>query len=139
MENNIEVWKQWVPINDYIGLMYNIKTEVCNNCLILDYENESGSKKMTLRFEKGFFSFRNTEEGSFEKTFENMITKKADEESIKRYPWLMFMVENSNYVKFFNKQSMDIYKHIDIQHYVIISDDIITEVLSTTPPIVIVN
>jgi len=48
--------------------------------------------------------------------------------------WPLFKVKNSNYLKWFHKESNNIYELDTVEHYVFITSDDVVEILSKYPP-----
>lgn len=66
------------------------------------------------------------------KSFDNLI----DSTGITNLNGVVLMLENSNYVKLFRAQNSELFKDHEIKHFIIISSDVITEILSLSNPII---
>ena len=129
----MSIWKQWIPKEENYYLMTAISTHIDGNSLVLAYIDRDESKRIWIRFESGFLFMRTTEEGSFEIASEKVQIIKADLELEKRKNWPLFIVSDSQLVYDFKKDYRITNKE-PIGHYIIISYDDITEILSSSPP-----
>ena len=127
-------WKKWVPDAGFYGQMYAKSSFISDKGVVLGFEDEAKTKKITFNFENGFLSLRETEEGCFMKSFESLNAYLEKHIDLQKESWFLFKVENSEYIRRFKAQSLGAYNEEKIEHYVIITYDVISEVLSTSAP-----
>ncbi len=130
----MQIWKQWIPSEDIYDLMIAKSTSISERGVIFGFENKDNSKVVKIHFEAGFLSLRESDEFCYEKSFEDLALyfKKNKPEDSK--PYFLFTIENSEYIRSFRKETLGLYDEVKIQHYVIITEDIVSEVLSTSAP-----
>ena len=129
----MQVWKEWVPKEDIYDLMIAKSTTIFNSQLILAFEKQD-AQKVKIHFKEGFLSLRESDEFCYDKSTEELNDYFKKIKLTKSAPWFLFTIENSNYVKSFQKETFGIYNFANIQHFVIFSDDINIEVLSLNKP-----
>lgn len=126
-------WKSWIPEIEVPSFLIAKTSFISQQGLILGFENESQSKKITFSFYRGFLATRNAEEG---KCMELLNDLYIFIESGKCEKGILFKVENSDYLQWFREQSLGRYDNEKIEHYMIISFDVVSEVLSLSAPII---
>lgn len=128
-----EQWIRWMPEKDISGII-NLETLIIdNNGLKLILKNEDNGSFIQILFESLVLSLRCTDEGRRIKTL-NDLGKKYGAEFWGK--WKFFKVIDSDYVRWHNIETYDIYAEYDINHYVIFTTDDIIEVLTDCDPVV---
>ncbi len=116
-------FKRWTPINE-------LQDDFYLEGLYDDYEGfrillrgeEKQNKILKITFDPAL-SYRNTDEGDLLRT----IGKGLGD-------WSLFIVEGSEYLDWFNKESHDIYQSKNITHYAIYTQNDCIDILSAYHP-----
>lgn len=127
----MELWERWEPVSGIPQKLYNDSLTDNEDGLIMEFSDSNLEKKVIVQFEEGVLSYRNTDEGSLVKTWSEL--DRQHRESLYG-DWTLFKVKNSGYLKWFLEESMGIYKHEKVEHYVFATPDDVIEVLSAYPP-----
>ncbi len=130
----MEQWKQWIPSTKLNAFLYVSRIEILGKELKLTCEYENLSTLIILRFKSGVLAYRDTYETALLQRFEDITIEKADSEVEKVKNWNLFVVVDSQYVQEFKKETLGAYSNLNITHYIISSDDAVTEILSLQPP-----
>ena len=129
----MQIWKQWIPSEDIYDLLIAKSDYFSDKKVILGFENKKNSKFINIIFE-GFLSLRESDEFSYEKSFADLALYFKKNKPIDARPWFLFVIENSEYIQSFRKETLGLFDEVNIKHYVIIADDVISEVLSPSAP-----
>lgn len=128
----MEKWERWIPEIELPALIYLEKSFFSEEGFICFFKDETEIKSIIFSFEKeGLLSYRETDEGSFLKTFDYLY---ANYEPEYFQGWTLFKVKESSYLQWFKEQSLSEYEKEEVEHYVFYTYDIIIEVLSLTGP-----
>lgn len=132
----MELWERWEPVSGIPEELYNESLTDNEDGLIMEFSDKNFEKKVIVRFKDGVLSYRNTDEGSLLKTW-----SKLDQQYNGSFysNWTLFKVKNSGYLKWFLEESMGIYEHEKVEHYVFVTPDDVIEVLSAYPPKVLLE
>lgn len=127
----MEKWIEWNEnVNFNAGLFSSISSIITEDEIALGFDYEDRDK-IYVKF-KNYLACREIYDTAFMKTLDD----------IKGYTGLsnmngkFFIVENSKYIESFIKQSTCNFNGLEVKHYIIVGFDMITEVLSTTIPII---
>lgn len=126
-------WKKWTPDENIYDLMIAKATNLSKESLALTFEKLATDTIVTIEFKSGFLSFRDTDEFCYEKSMDE-LNSYFKNENCDSEPWFLFIVENSRYVESFVEDTGDLYRDCSITHYVIVTEDLVCEILSTNPP-----
>lgn len=115
---------KWTPIDGLVAPLY---LEALHD----DYEGfrlllKGGSeqdKVLRITFDRAL-SYRNTDEGDLLKTINKQNSG----------GWSLYIVSNSDYLKWFSEESQSIHEDEDIIHYAIYTPNDCLDVLSSYPP-----
>lgn len=126
-----EVWKKWNPIDDDLGKMYLEELVKIKGTMNLLLRSEVRNIALKFLFDGEILSFCCSDEGRRLKTINDLDQKYGtDFYTNQNY----FIIENSEYVNKFNKETYDIYKNYQITHYVFLLSDDVIDILSAFPP-----
>ena len=109
-------------------------TTIFDDQLSLSFVNQEDTQEIKICFERGFLSLRESDEFCYEKSMDDLNTYFARQNNTKEKPWFLFTVANSEYIESFRKEGSEVYDDMSIVHYVIVTDDVICEILSTVAP-----
>ncbi len=125
-------WKKWMPMDGIPSTMYMESLVDDREGVVLSLKDDrSDKKKLTVNFEGGVLSYKNTDEGSLL----GMLHYLDQHYGADFYSnWTLFEVENSEYIDWFLRESSGIYSKEKIKHYVFLTSDDVIEILSTYPP-----
>lgn len=91
--------KKWIPIDDLPQTIYYEHTLDNSYGITLLFSDIIGNKNIEVIFDSGVLSYRNTDEGSLFKTLS----------FLKKHMEQIFIVNHSEYIDWFNKESISIY------------------------------
>lgn len=132
----VENWIRWFPL-DNIPEKMHIESLVDDvNGTLLLFKNDDDSIAIRVNFEESILSMRSTDEGRRLRTLHYLTENYGTDFYTK---WTFFKVKNSDYVRWFNEETYNMYESYDIEHYVFLSPDDIVEVLSTYEPDVVMK
>ncbi len=121
-----EKWNIWKPTKDIPNTLYLEELRDTYDGLTLVFKGEDkDSRYIAIMFESAL-SYRNHDEGDLLKTFDNRGSNEI---------WPFFIIENSNYLKWFNEESHNIYEGRGVIHYFFVTPNDVIDVLSAYPPI----
>ncbi|ASS89275.1 hypothetical protein ACTHHL_06005 [Aeribacillus composti] len=132
----MEQWKRWIPLDDIPSTIYNDMLLDGKDGVILEFSDENGEKKVVVNFKEGVLSYRNTDEGSLLETL-NYLDQYYGTDFYS--DWSLFKVKNSEYLKWFHKESCGIYESREVEHYVFLTSNDVIEILSIYPPSITVK
>jgi hypothetical protein len=132
-------WKPWAPKENINNLMIAKSSFISDKGLILGFEDKAHTKNVFIEFKKGFLSVRESDEFCYEKSFESLSSYLHQIGHSKKEHGYLFILEKSDYIDWFIKQSLRTYDQKEIKHYVIITDDVISEILSTEAPEIVIK
>ncbi len=132
----MEQWERWLPLNGLPPQLYNESFIDNKEGVILEFSDESEKRTITVTFDKGVLSYRNTDEGSLIKK----LSQLDDQYGVEFYSeWTLFKVRNSSYIDWFLDESSGVYKQDQIVHYVFLTPDDVIEILSSYEPSVMMK
>jgi hypothetical protein len=129
----METWKKWDPINDVSTKFYKESLFDSKGEVILVLQEEISGRKLIVTFDRRILSYRNTDEGSLLEMLYYLEQNYGRDFYSKRS---LFEIENSEYIKWFLKESSGIYTKEEVKHYVFLTSDDVIEILSTCAPTV---
>ena len=122
--NKWEKWDIGITISEYVYV-----TSSCFNSKGVSFVLQSEDEKViTISFTTGYITHRETGEGCFENTLFDIHTY-LEENNIEKSSFLKAI--NSDYIKWVSNQFSTTE---NIHHYMIITYDVILEILSTSKP-----
>jgi hypothetical protein len=127
----MEIWKHWNPIQGMAVKFYKKSLVDNTQGLILTFQDTLSDKKLIVTFGKGTLSYRNTDEGSLLEMLHYLEKNYKTDFYGKRS---LFEVENSEYIKWFLRESSGVYTNEEVKHYVFLTSDDVIEVLSLYAP-----
>ena len=126
-----EKWSKWIPSKKVPAILYPEKIVDSNEGLFISFKNQSKSQNIIFIYDGTLFTYRNTEEGVFLRTIDYLHKNYSPDFYGE---WSLFKVENSQYLRWFNEESLGVYQDQNIEHYVFYTSDVIIEVLSPYSP-----
>lgn len=119
--NNI--WKRWEPKIE-LKNKYYIDTIKDEDNLIIELSDEVGTEKIIMRWDGCITSYTCTEESSRSILYDNNELTK----------WTFFKVENSQYLKWIEYQSLGIEQGDKLIHYCIIGINSVVDIIARYDP-----
>ena len=133
---NNEIWIKWEPtIKLSEKFIISRLIDDKNGFRIVCYD-EIKKYKIQIFFKDSVLSYRSSDEGKRIKTL-NLLAEKYGKDFFSK--WSIFIVKNSEYIKWFNEESYNIYSEYKIMHFVFIAINDIVEILSTYIPEIIIR
>lgn len=126
-----ENWKSWNPIQDLPKEIYNDSLIDDTEGLVIIFSDKDNKNRIIVKFENLVLSYRNTDEGSLLKML-NYLNREYGDSFYIGLPF--FIVDNSEYIKWFLDQSSGIYQKQDVKHFVFVTPHDVIEVLSKYEP-----
>lgn len=127
-----EIWRRW---KDYLNfpqkLVLESLTDNKDGISLKLYDENDENTKIEVIFSEHALSYRNRDEGEFLRKFKYLGDEYGDEFYTK---WSLFEVNSSDYIQWFNKESLGIHQEENIRHFVFITINDVVEVLSTYEP-----
>lgn len=126
-----EIWGRWEPVQGFPERIY-LQSLIDNKSgLTLLFETED-DKTISINFDSGVLSYRNTDEGDLYQTLCDLDEKYGSDFCSK---WSLFKVRNSSYLKWFKREGCGKWDYRDdVEHYVFMTSDDVVEVLSNYSP-----
>lgn len=134
-------------VNDLV--IWNPNSEIPQKLLGLEkYEwNENGFCITLSDDERLIIKFCFNLAMSFRSTNEQMMLRFRDsygelrDNDFPKYVWSLFKMKNSDYIKWFNEQHLNLYENIssNMEHYVFVTEDEILEVINDKPPTILIE
>ena len=123
----VQKYEKWTPVDSIPNRMYceGIHDDYEGFRILLKGE-ESTSPMLRLMFDC-VLVYRNVNEGAMLKTLDSIRSREL-------FP--LYIVQNSNWVDWFQKESYHTFNNNQIIHYSIMTHDDIIDVLSENPPTV---
>lgn len=126
----MEKWFCWSPDVQIPGIMDHKSTCENEKELVLLCKDTDGRSIFFSFDNKDVLSYRETEEGNFLKTF-NYLFDNYEETFFQ--DWAVFIIEDSKYLHGLKEENLDAF-NVDVKHYIFYICDVVTEVLSSSPP-----
>ncbi|WP_374018193.1 hypothetical protein ABU162_29960 [Paenibacillus thiaminolyticus] len=131
----IGTWLQWKPVEGLQSKYQLVKvTFDCDGLAIILASSETSSE-LFLQF-KSPFSFRTTDEGKRLKLL-NRLNEKFGDDFVRTSS--LFMVYESEYLKWINDETYYMYENQNLYHFVILTDNEVLEILSPLHPVTNMN
>ncbi|MEP3279147.1 MAG: hypothetical protein ABJN26_25375 [Stappiaceae bacterium] len=121
-----EKLKRWATGTDIPDSMFLHSLLDDTDGLHLVFVRSDEQKTIKISFDT-YLSFRNADEGDRLK-FLNEV------EGLEKWP--LYIVENSEFLKWFHEQTYNIHQAVDIKHYAFITPDDIVEILARDAPVI---
>lgn len=123
---------RWEPISQSEGKYYTYRICECIDGLeIIVVHEDIPSKKVSLLFDKPVYAYTSTNETLASHTLNEL----EDRYGIDFYgDWTFFMIKNSQYIKRLSQESRTLSDTYDLQHFVLITADSITDIISHYEP-----
>lgn len=131
-----ENWKSWNPIQDLPKEIYNDSLIDDTEGLVIIFSDKDNKNRIIVKFENLVLSYRNTDEGSLLKML-NYLNREYGDSFYIGLPF--FIVDNSEYIKWFLDQSSGIYQKQDVKHFVFVTPHDVIEVLSKYEPEILIE
>ncbi|HRN77882.1 MAG TPA: hypothetical protein PLU71_01465 [Candidatus Dependentiae bacterium] len=128
MNTNLGTWKKWKP---EVDIFPNFCIKAIDNTtegLFINLKNEIDNDNIVIMINVIWFSYRVIKIENCSKTIERL---KEIEGPDFFDSWSLFEVEDSNYLKWFEKESLGIYE--GVKHYVFMGYNLVFEVLMYEP------
>lgn len=132
----MENWNKWQPFTNNLGKMYIEKVIISDNATEVILSNELENNVYKFFFNGEILSIRSSDEGKRIKLF-NKLDQIYGLNFFK--DWTFFTIKDSEYIKWFNKETYNIYSHYNIIHYVFMGSNNIVEILSTFSPTICID
>lgn len=132
----MENWNKWQPFTNNLGKMYIEKVITSDNETEVILSSELENNVYKFFFNGEILSIRSSDEGKRIKLF-NKLDQIYGLNFFK--DWTFFTIKDSEYIKWFNKETYNIYSHYNIMHYVFMGSNNIVEILSTFSPIICID
>ena len=126
--------KKWIPKEKIYSELIAKSCVVRETELLLTLKKIEGGNTVFIKFEEGFFAFRETEEDCIEKSLNQFDSLFRGSNPMFKEAWYLFTVENSEYVNRLKESALGFYDSEEITHYVIIAYDVVLEVLASSAP-----
>ena len=130
-----EQWIKWEPIHN-LAQKYDIdsvsETTDCLNIVLSEEKNSE--KKVQIIFESSVICYRKTDE-TFALQKISELNAKYGKEFYAR--WTFFKVYDSEYLQWFGQQSYNLSEAYELQHFSIVTPDLIFDIVTPQEPKVI--
>jgi|DEB19_MinimDraft_3_1074340.scaffolds.fasta_scaffold46591_2 hypothetical protein len=131
-----EKWIKWVPTEGLANKYYihEVRSNIDSGFSIKLIDDDNDQKSITLVFPESVWCYRSNDEGIMQDTIAILNAL---------YPkdfyshWTFFKVENSNYLKWIAEESGGLYERWGLQHFCIITDDEMLDIITTYEPNII--
>ena len=131
-----EKWTKWIPIEELANKYYI--SEVCSNIesgfKIKLLENDNSQQGLIITFPESVWCYRSTDEGIMQDTITILGALYSKDFYSK---WTFFKIESSNYLKWIAEESGGLYERWGLQHFCIITDNEILDIIATYEPDVV--
>jgi hypothetical protein len=133
-KNITENWIKWVPAAGLANKYYisEVYRNIDAGFSVKLIESGNGKKGITLVFPESVWCYRSSGGGI---TPDNVFILNSPQPK----DWPLFKIENSDYLKWIEEESEGLYEGWGLQHFCIITDDEIFDIISTYEPDIIKN